>query len=62
MKYQAFGDYEFQRYEHVSSEIIISMNCQAFWRMTNVESLDLTNNELTELPLGNLKGLPSSGS
>jgi hypothetical protein len=59
MKYDVFGDREFDKYQHISlKDNYRSTLPELLWRMKNIESIDLTNNEFTELPLSELTKLP----
>jgi hypothetical protein len=58
-KHEIFGDSEFDKYQHISlKNNYRSKLPDLLWKMTNIESIDLTNNEFTELPLHELMKLP----
>jgi hypothetical protein len=57
-KYQYMGDAEFQKYVRVSfSNHYLDKLPDLLWKMTNIEVLDLTNNDFEELPLDELSKL-----
>jgi hypothetical protein len=58
MKYQYKGDAEFQKYQRVSfRNHYMDKLPDLLWKMTNVESIDLSNNDFEELPLEQLSKL-----
>ncbi|MEJ0029535.1 MAG: hypothetical protein WDO15_03850 [Bacteroidota bacterium] len=58
MKYQYMGDAEFQKYQQVSfRNHYMDKLPDLLWKMTNVESIDLSNNDFQELPLQDLAKL-----
>ena len=57
--YNLLGDSELDKYQGVSlKNHYRSKLPDLLWKMKNVESIDLTNNEFTELPLQELAKLP----
>jgi hypothetical protein len=59
MSYDIIGDQEFDRYQHLSLKNHYRSSLpDIVLKMKNLESIDLTNNEFTELPLEQLKNFP----
>jgi hypothetical protein len=59
MKYDALGDRTFDTYQHISLRNNYRRTLpDLLWKMKNLESIDLTNNKFTELPLQELAQLP----
>jgi hypothetical protein len=58
-KHKILGDSIFDKYQHISlKNNYRSKLPDLLWKMTNIESIDLTNNDFTELPLQEFVKLP----
>jgi hypothetical protein len=59
MTYDALGDRTFDTYQHISLRNNYRRTLpDLLWKMKNLESIDLTNNKFTELPLKEFVRLP----